>query len=291
MASYGRGGSGYEGYPTQRRSTGSGWQIRLLIAAAIVLFSVISYYSTSQVNPITGEKQRVAMNPEDEIRMGLAAEREMINQFGGEHPDQRAQQVVDTMGAQLLAGLDQQLRADGRQNPYQFDFHLLADPNTLNAFALPGGQVFVTAALYSDLETDGQLAGVIGHEIGHVLSRHGAQRLAKQKLTVGLTSAVGVAGGDAQSARMAEAVGQMISMKYGRADELEADKWGVRLAVLAGYDPRAMLGVMDILDRASGGNQIPEHMSTHPKPANRKAYIEQVIAAEFPQGLPPGLKP
>ena len=88
----------------------------------------------------------------------------------------------------------------------------------------------------------------------------------------------------------AQAIGQMVSMKYGRSDELESDKWGVRLTYLAGYDPRSMIGLMKILDEASRGAAPPEFLSTHPKPANRVAYIEQVIAEEFPQGLPGGLE-
>jgi predicted Zn-dependent protease len=79
-------------------------------------------------------------------------------------------------------------------------------------------------------------------------------------------------------------------MKYGRGDELESDKWGVRLTALAGYDPRAMIGVMEVLDRASGGAAPPEFFSTHPKPDNRVAYIREVIAEEFPAGVPGGLK-
>jgi predicted Zn-dependent protease len=79
-------------------------------------------------------------------------------------------------------------------------------------------------------------------------------------------------------------------MKYGREDELESDKWGVRLTYLAGYDPRAMIGVMEVLDRASGGAAPPEFFSTHPKPANRVEYIKRVIAEEFPEGVPAGLK-
>jgi predicted Zn-dependent protease len=82
----------------------------------------------------------------------------------------------------------------------------------------------------------------------------------------------------------------MVQMKYGREDELESDKWGVRLTYLAGYDPRAMIGVMEVLDRASGGAAPPEFFSTHPKPANRVEYIKRVIAEEFPNGVPDGLK-
>jgi predicted Zn-dependent protease len=267
--------------------------VRLLIAGAIVLFSLFSYFSMGQTNPVTGEKQRVALNVEQEVKMGLAAAPEMAAQHGNLHPNREARQHVDQVGQRLLQGLDNWVEANGRENPFRdnFQFHLLADMKTINAFALPGGQVFITAALYSKLVTEGQLAGVLGHEIGHVLSRHGAQRMAKQRLTQGLTGAAGVAGGSYESARMAQAVGQMINMKYGREDELESDIWGVRLTYLAGYDPRAMFGVMDVLEQSSGGSGPPEMMSTHPKPANRKAYIEQVLRTEFPDGVPTGLRP
>jgi predicted Zn-dependent protease len=161
----------------------------------------------------------------------------------------------------------------------------------VNAFALPGGQVFITAALYHALETHGQLAGVLGHEIGHVIERHGNKRMAKDQMFQGLAAAGGVAGGSQQSAQMAQFAAQMASMKYGRDDELESDKWGVRLSVMAGYDPRAMIGLMAILDKAAQGAAPPEILSTHPKPRNRVAYIERVIEEEFPNGLPSGLEP
>jgi predicted Zn-dependent protease len=270
---------------------GGGFKIRLMIAAAMMLFALFSYYSMGEVNPVTGEKQRVAMDENEEIRMGLAAVDQMAAQHGGLHPNQAGQDHVDQVGGRLLMGLEEWLQKNSRINPYReaFEFHLLRDDQTINAFALPGGQVFITAALYQKLETEGQLAGVLGHEIGHVLSRHGAQRMAKQKLTQGLTGAVGVAGGGFEGARMAQAIGQMINMKYGRGDELESDVWGVRLSALSGYDPRAMMGVMDILDASSQGGP-PEMMSTHPKPANRKAYIKTLLAKEFPSGVPEGLR-
>ena len=89
---------------------------------------------------------------------------------------------------------------------------------------------------------------------------------------------------------MAQMVSATLSMKYGREDELESDKWGVKLTAMAGYDPRAMIGVMEVLESA-GGSGGPEFFSTHPKPANRSEYIEQAIAEEFPNGVPPGLTP
>ena len=187
------------------------------------------------VNPVTGESQRVGMSAENEIALGLQAIPQMVEQHGGLHPDEESQILVDQIGQELLNQLEGKIKDSGGVNPYKFEFHLLADAKTVNAFALPGGQVCITQALYSQLETRGQLAGVIGHEIGHVIARHGAQRLAKQKLTQGLVGAVGVAGGGYDSARIAQAVGKMINMKYGRGDELESDQWGVRLMTWAGY--------------------------------------------------------
>ena len=264
---------------------------RLLIAAIIALAACIGYFTQTAENPVTGETQRVAMSESEEIALGLHARPVLIQQHGGLHPSAQARRHVQEVGGRLLAHLERNLAAKGRRNPYPFEFHLLADPRTINAFALPGGQVFITSGLYQRLETEGELAGVLGHEIGHVLSRHGAQQLAKQRLTQGLAGAAGVAGGDVQSARLAQAVGQVVAMKYGRDAELESDRWGVRLMAWAGYDPRAMLGVMRILDEASGAGGPPEMLSTHPKPANRAAYIQDVLQKEFPSGLPPGLRP
>lgn len=275
--------------------SGGSFKMRLLIAAAIALFAIVSYYGRAgDENQITGKAERVAFGEEvDEIKLGLQAAPEMVQMHGGPSRDQAAQARVERVGQRLLEMLDKKLADNDRQNPYRNDFRftLLADPNTVNAFALPGGQVFITAALFRDLETEGQLAGVLGHEMGHVIERHGNKRMAKQQLFQGLAAAGGVAGGDAQSAQMAQAVAQVVSMKYGRSDELESDKWGVRLMFMAGYDPRAMIGVMQVLDQATQGQTPPEFLSTHPKPANRVAYINRVLAEEFPNGVPEGLRP
>jgi predicted Zn-dependent protease len=274
---------------------GSSLKMRLIIAAVIALFAILSYYGRAgDENQITGEVERVALAEEsDEVQLGLQAVPHMAQMHGGLHPDAQARQNVAQVGDRLLTALDKHLASQGRQNPYReaFRFTLLADPETVNAFALPGGQIFITDALYRALETEGQLAGVLGHEVGHVIERHGNKRMAKEQLFQGLAAAGGVAGGDVQSARAAQAVAQMVSMKYGRDDELESDKWGVRLTEMAGYDPRSMIGVMEVLDHASRGQSPPEFLSTHPKPANRVAYIKRVIAEEFPEGLPEGLEP
>ncbi len=282
-------GQGYnDGYSRQ----GSGIGGRLIIAVIIALIAVISYYGRpGDENKITGKSERVAMHDEgEEIAMGLQAKPEMVQQFGGVDPDPRARAQVSQMGAKLLDALDKKLAAEGRTNPYRdhFQFTLLADPKTINAFALPGGQVFITEALYRDLETEGQLAGVLGHEMGHVIERHSNKQMAKSQLFQGLATAGGIAGGDQQSAQMSQAIAQMVTMKYGRGDELEADKWGVRLMEMAGYDPNSMIGVMEVLEKASG-NGPPEFFSTHPNPPHRIEEIKKDIQEQFPNGLRPGL--
>jgi predicted Zn-dependent protease len=283
-------GQGYsDGYGRQ----GSGIGGRLVIAIIIALIAVISYYGRpGDENKITGKTERVAMHDEgEEIAMGLQARPEMVQQFGGVDPDPRARAHVEQMGKQLLSALDKKLAAEGRTNPYRDNFHftLLADPKTINAFALPGGQVFITEALYRDLETEGQLAGVLGHEMGHVIERHSNKQMAKSQLFQGLATAGGIAGGDQQSAQMSQAIAQMVTMKYGRGDELEADKWGVRLMEMAGYDPNSMIGVMEVLEKAAG-NGPPEFFSTHPNPPHRIEEIKKDIQEQFPNGLRPGLQ-
>jgi beta-barrel assembly-enhancing protease len=263
---------------------------RLIVAAIVAIVAIVSFFWMRTENPVTGEKQSVALTADQEIALGKSATPQLVQQYRGEYPSAEDRARVERVGRQLLATLAEMLRKDGRKNPYPFTFHLLRDERTINAFALPGGQVFITWALYHQLKTDAQLAGVLGHEIGHVLSRHGAQQLAKQKLTAGLAGAAGVASGDQRGEAWAKAVAHLVNMKYGRGHELEADRWGVRLMAAAGYDPHAMIEVMKILERASGGGGQPQFLSTHPKPANRIAYIKQVIDKEFPKGLPPGLK-
>ena len=113
--------------------------------------------------------------------MGLQSAPQMAQEFGGLYEDEQAQQMVDQVGQRVAQN------SAAKRTPYKYDFHLLADPNVVNAFALPGGQVFITYALFSRLETEEQLAGVLGHEIGHVVARHSAQRIADQQLTDGLT--------------------------------------------------------------------------------------------------------
>jgi len=247
-----------------------GLKIRLLIGAGIILFSLFKYYGKRETNEYTGKSQSVDLTVEQEIALGIQSAPQMAAQHGGLHPDQQAQQLVDNVGAKLVNN------SVARKSPYKYEFHLLRDPKAINAFALPGGQIFITYALFSKLENEDQLAGVLGHEIGHVLGRHSAERMAKQGLTQGLISGVMVGGGDGMG-QMSAMIANTINMKYGREDELESDELGVLFLIKAGYQPEEMMGVMKILKAAAGPNRTPEFQSTHPDPENRIEKIKEAI--------------
>jgi predicted Zn-dependent protease len=257
---------------------------RLVIAGIIALFAIISYFGSSSENPLTGEKQRVAMTPEQEIALGYQSAPQMAAQMGGVSRNAQAVALVQRLGEELVRG------SFAAKSPYKFSFHVLADPKTVNAFALPGGPVFITEGLLRQLKTEAELAGVLGHEIGHVIARHSSERLAKQQLTQGLLGALVVGSGDYSTAQIGQVVGNMINMSYGRDDELESDALGIRIMAEAGYDPRAMVRVMEVLAKASGGSRQPEFVSTHPAPENRSERIKAEIAKRFPNGVPGNLK-
>ena len=239
-----------------------------LIFAGIALFR---YCSTTQYNEITGESQQVGLTVEQEIVLGLKSAPQMAQQHGGLHPSSEGQALVKRVGNRIVDN------SIARRTNYQYDFHLLADPRAVNAFALPGGQIFITEALFSQLQTEDQLAGVLGHEIAHVVARHSAERIAKQQLAEGLTGAAVIASGDYSTAQAAAMIANVVNMSYGRDQELESDDLGIRFMMEAGYDPYEMIGVMDILEKATGDNRQPEFFSTHPSPTNRRDKIRAAI--------------
>jgi len=272
--------------PSSGRSGG-----RLLIALAVAAFAIISFLSSKQYNPITEEDQYIGITKEQEIALGLEAVPQMTQEFGGMEPNTQAQEAIDAVGFHLV---DSSIAS---QADYPFEFTVLADDEIVNAFALPGGPVFITDALLSRLETEGQFAGVLAHEIGHVIARHSAQQLAQAQLTEGLTGALVLATYDpdnpqsATTAQIALVVGQLVNMKFSREHELQSDELGVRIMADAGYDPRSLIEVMRILEEAAGGQAPPEFASTHPNPGNRVAAIQAEIDRLYPNGVPDGLIP
>ncbi|MBT8235784.1 MAG: M48 family metalloprotease [Bacteroidia bacterium] len=243
------------------------WKVRILIGLAIVAFALIQRCNNKEENPYTGRVQNINMTADQEIAIGLQSAPEIAQQHGGLYPDQRLQAFVDLVGKKLVDN------SIARETPYKYEFHLLADDQTINAFALPGGQIFITYALFSQLN-EAQLAGVLGHEIGHVIGRHSAERIADSQFwkTVSMGASVG-----ADAGGIVGSIGQNTLLKNGRGDELESDDLGVLFLLRSGYDPNEMIQVMKILKAAAGPNRVPEFQSTHPVPENRIQKIKESI--------------
>lgn len=264
---------------------------RLIGGIVIALIGFAIYMHQTQVNPITGEKQHISISTDQEIRLGLESAPLMARKMGGEVPATDPRTIeVQKIGEYIVT------HTSAANSPWKFKFHLLADNQTVNAFALPGGQVFITLGLLNKLKTEAQLAGVLSHEIGHVIERHSAEQMAKSQLGQMLVVAVGTAatdssrsGGVTNAAMVAAVVNHMFQLRYSRKDESEADQWGLKLMEQSGFDPRAMVEVMKILKAASGRGGGSEIFQTHPNPDLRIQQIQAYLAEHPPRsGLSEG---
>jgi len=258
------------------RQRSRGLSPMIIVALVMGGSALLRYCSNATINPLTGETQYISMSPEQEVAMGLQSVPQMAQQFGGLSRNMQATQLVERVGGRIING------SDAKNTPYKYHFHLLGDQRTVNAFALPGGQIFITEALLARLKSEDQLAGILGHEAGHVVARHSAEKLAQMDLAQGLTGAVTMAAYDPSGANagaaIAQAVSNMLQLKYGRDQELQSDDLGVRFMIQAGYDPEALIDVMAILAEASGPSRVPEFQSTHPSPENRAGQIRASIS-------------
>jgi predicted Zn-dependent protease len=263
-----------------------GFNIRLWIGIIIAIVSVVGYFTHVSVNPVTGEKQHLSMSADQETQLGLQTAPQMSAEMGGDVPwDDPEAEEVRYIGKQIWN------KSDASRSPYQYTYHLLNDTNTVNAFALPGGQVFITKALYEDLADEAELAGVLGHETGHVVERHSAQQVEKSKLGSGLVTAVAVGSRHSITNGMAAGVvDQILQLRFSREDESQADECGVRFMAQAGYDPRAMIDVMNVLMEQSKGGRQPEFLVTHPYPENRIVAIKEQLQQKYPNGIPADLE-
>jgi beta-barrel assembly-enhancing protease len=187
-------------------------------------------------------------------------------------------EFVAQLGRQLAA------RAQGPRYPYSFS---VANYRELNAFALPGGPVWIHRGIIHAAANESQLAGVIAHEIAHIAERHAADQISKQLVANGLLGLLGaVLGNDPAAARTAQAGARLLAgsymMKFSRDDEREADRVGLQIMRRAGWDPRGMVDFMETLRRQQGRDPVSVEvfLSSHPAPAERVTLLRKTIGAQ-----------
>jgi len=233
--------------------------------------------------PGTGERKFIPLTWDQEIALGREAAPELESQFGGPLDDLLIQAYVRTVGERVARSAR---HPEMPELPYQF---VALDSDVVNAFALPGGPVYVTRGMLEQLKTEGQLAAVLAHEIRHINGRHGSQQIGRQMgMQILLDVATAVAArseGGARAARygrdVADVVAGLVNLKYTREMESEADRLGLDYMVAAGYHPQEMVNLLTLLT-STEGPRPPEFLSTHPNPENRVGAIREIIRTKYP---------
>lgn len=249
----------------------------------LVLIACAALLAACQVDPLTGKKTINLYSYEDEKRMGDENVQPIIAELGGLYPDFETQAYVDRVGQKIVQAGRSRLREEADFPDWEFKFYVV-NTSMINAFALPGGHVFVTRGILNRMKDEAELAGLLGHEVTHVFARHGVERMSEMTLMI-LPLALLGAFEETQGVAVVGIVAvQLLSMSYGRDDEEESDKFGMRFAARAGYHPGGVIGVMrmlkEVTDAAGGGP--PEFLSTHPDPGNRVKYLTEQLNKEYP---------
>jgi predicted Zn-dependent protease len=234
-----------------------------------VLLVVALLLASCAVNPVTGDRQLALVSESQEIQIGSEVAKSAEQQFGLVD-DQELQDYVHRLGMQL---------AKASERPeLPWSFKVVDDP-TPNAFAAPGGYIYITRGLLALMHNEAELVSVLGHEIGHVTARHSVAMISRQQLAqLGLGLGSVLSPTVAQFSELAAGGLQVLFLSYSRDAERQADDLGFRYALEQGYDVREMTNVFASFERASdrmGGNDVPSWLQSHPDPGNRISRIEE----------------
>ncbi|MFN6960878.1 MAG: M48 family metallopeptidase [Rhodocyclaceae bacterium] len=235
--------------------------------------------------PVTGRSQLLMVSEQQELRMGLTSYKKILEKekLGS---DPVINERVQRIGRRIAA-------ATGRTD-YQWEFKVIDDDKTVNAFCLPGGKVAVYTGLLPLTPDDASLAAVIAHEVAHAIARHGGERLSQEMVVAGLTAATVMATRDSSRRDLyagllgaGAAVGFLLP--YSRLHEAEADRMGLIYMAKAGYDPRAALGLWQrMAAQSKGKSKPPEFLSTHPADETRIKEIERWLPEALSHYRPGG---
>ena len=246
----------------------------VVISALLLTFCVV------QRSPVTGDRRAYGYSWEEEVKIGKQADKQIQQQYGV-YQDEELQQYIEKVGQSVLAKSHMR-REDTPEKYRNTDFHFrVLNSEIPNAFALPGGYVYVTRGLLAHLDNEAELAVVLGHEIGHVAARHSSQRAFEQQVgqlaliggAVAGQELLGIPGGNILNAGSQAA--QFLFLSYSRDDERESDRLGVEYAAMDRYKAGQGAGFFSALKRISqqSGQSIPNWQSTHPDPAERENTI------------------
>lgn len=265
--------------------------IRRFGATLLLASALLAGCGTTVVNPVTGQTERTVMDESTELAEGKKAHDEVLKEYGV-YKDERLQAYVNEVG--------QKLAKQSHRANIPWTFTVLDSPE-INAFALPGGYVYITRGILAYMESEADMAGVIGHEIGHVTARHGAQRATRQQtaglgvlaatvLGAVLENHAGLSGGTELFGQAAQGVAAGYVAKYSREQELQADGLGAEYLARSQYDPRNMIDVIRVLklqeafaieEARAEGRPSPEGanwLSSHPSNDQRLQQISQNAA-------------
>lgn len=249
------------------------------VAAVLTLVASLALAGACSTNPVTGKNQLSLISEAQEIEMGRQAHQQVLQTMGA-YDDPELQRYVD--------GIGQRLAAESERPNLPWTFTVIDDPS-VNAFALPGGFIYLTRGILTYMSSEAEMVSVLGHEIGHVTARHSVERISKAQLAqFGLFAGMILSPEIRNYGDLASTGLQVMFLKFSRDDERQADDLGFRYTNQAGYEPREMAEMFQTLDRVSateGQGRLPNWLATHPAPANRVERIQQAIASADPATL------
>lgn len=226
-------------------------------------FALLLSIAACAVNPVTGKRELSLISASQELAIGREGYGAAVAEYG---------LLEDAALAAYVDSIGQALASRSEQPGLPWRFTVLDDP-VVNAFAMPGGYIYVTRGILAHLQSEAQLAGVLGHEIGHVTARHSARQITQQQLAgLGLGIASVLSEDFRRYGGAAEQALGLLMLKYGRDDENQSDLLGVRYSTAAGYDPREIPSTYSMLRRIGerSGQRLPSFLSTHPDPGDRE---------------------